>query len=194
MEADPILTELHREIAALKERVTALEAQAASVGAVTCSSLTVVDAQNKAVATIDDKGKLECRRLLIGPSGPGTCLVFDSTEGEMFIQTMDTEGRLQVKLVALNENGLGRVTLRPPISLNAKSFVRFTPGAGGARIELAGPNGKTLCDGNVSSGGSTWLFKSRDPCKGQVRLGVDGNGNGEIELTDANGKVSAKLP
>lgn len=194
METDPILTELQRELAALKERVTALEAQAAAVGAVTCSSLTVVNAQNEAVEVIDSSGALRCRGLLVEAPGAATYLAYAPTVGELAIHGVDPAGGAPVKLVALNEEGLGRITLRPPLHFKVRSFVRLTPAPFGGRMELGDPNGKTICDGNASNFGSTWLFRSRDPHEGEVKLGVGGGGNAEIILTDANGKVTATPP
>ena len=175
--------------------MASLEAKCAGgVGAIRCSSLTVVDSHNNPVAVIDCDGFLQCRRILVETPCAGTWLAYDPPFGELVIFGLNPSGGAPVKLVTLNEGGLGRIALNAPISFKTCSFVNITPGSEGGRLEMGDKSGKTIGDLSVSSAGSTWFLKSKEPQKGSVTLRVDGSGNGEIVVMDANGMTSAKLP
>lgn len=194
MNTNPTPAELQSEIYALKQRVALLESKCAGGGGITCSALTVVDVNNQPVAAIDATGLFQCRRLRVESPGAGTWLEYAPPFAELVIYGLNPQGGAPIKLVTLNEGGLGRVSLLAPAVSKTQSFARITPDPDGGRMELGDKTGKTVCDVNVSSAGSVWSLKSKDPQQGYVNLGVDGSGSGQIVVADATGTVTAKIP
>ncbi len=137
------LTKLQHELAALKKRLAKLEKNAAR-GAITCTSLKVVDANTQPVAVIDSAGFLRCRRLLVESPGARS-LAFDSVFGELVIR--DPGG----VVVCLNENATGTLLLNQPPHFGSKSSARLCPAP---RLQLQDSKGKTVVELNVSSAGA----------------------------------------
>ena len=195
MEYANVFAELRSELETLRNRLSELENRQFTNGTpIECTKLTIVDSQNRTVAIIDETGFLRCSKLLIEKPGAGSWLAYDPQFGEFTIFGSGYEGSHPVKLVALNENGLGRVSLYPPSHHQSQSFVRVTPDSNGGRMELGDAFGKTICDINTSSAGSTMFLKSKDPQMGSVTLGVDGSGNGKLVTKNAIGLDSGSVP
>ena len=190
MDPDPTLNEILCELAALKERVAALEAPRG----ITCSALTVVNSENETMAEIDPSGLMQCRRLRVQSPGEDTWLSFEPFSGELTIFVHNHDDGSQVKVAVVNESKLGELTLHAPPHFKTRSYVRLTPTQWGGRMELGDKNGKAICDVNANTMGATWILNSSDPFQGGIRLGVDGSSNGEIVVFDVNGDVSVRLP
>ncbi len=181
------IAELRRELTALQQRVVALESHTASTATITCSALTVVDAQNNPVASIDPSGLLQCRRIMVADTG-GNSLYYDPPFGELVIRTDGTP------VVRINESALGTILLSAPAKFNSQARAILSPDVNGGMVELWDSSGKLAIFMGVSSAGGTAEFKSRDPQNGSIRVGVDGSGSGQIVVVDTNGTISAQLP
>ena len=184
---DPTIAELMLQLEALNHRILVLEAEARRPKDIRCTKLEIVDAAGDVVATVFQNGTIVGRALAIEGMANGNSLRFDSVFGELEIR------RGNQPTVVLNQNGLGTIRLDCTFA-GYQSFVEITPNPDGGRIHMGDKNAKTVFDANTSSAGAILDLRSHDPEIGEVHLGVDGGGNGQLNIRDSTGVLRTTLP
>ena len=195
---DPI-KDLKREMADLKKKVATLEKQLAKAdkcGDVTCTSLTVVDSKGNTVASIDGKGNLVCRGLLVAPDPNTRGVWIDGAQGSIQCLKFSVLGRKgTTELVEING-----ITGSPSIELRGdkdKVGVRLQAFQGqGGVIDVTDKTGRSgvvlLASERISH------VRVQQPGVGQggvtLRASYLEGGDGVVYTQDRNGAVTDWMP
>ena len=196
---DPI-KELKRELAALTKQVASLEKQLAKQAErddITCTSLKVVDAQGKTVASIDGKGLLSSRSAWVAP-GPNTrgiwldgdngrvqCLRFvlqNRTSNTELIEMSSAFGSPLVELRGDKENNGVRLQVYKGQG-GIIDVTSTTVGGGGVQISAS------------KNGSDVRVKKAGVPLGGvTLRSSYLEGGDGVVYTQDRNGNLTAWIP